>query len=707
MKNAFFNLPFSKKKLVRITVLFSILLVFRFPMMAQTPVDFSGFDKKGGATTRQEGNLLEVSWPTGEKEKGKLLINLEQGQPLFESIQLGQEGRMQEIATNLNPAFILTVGKRDLAKRGGWDIFFDRTAYEPFNAYTVDLEKREAKVVSTGSRTQIIISEVSAGHFKGSLEVILFNGSPLLNMAAVMATNKDSVAIIYDAGLSGTPTAWEEILWADSEDFLQNSKVEVKAESENLAVKYRTIIGETKGGSIAVFPPPHQYFYPLDNAYNLKYTWYGSNYRQMIPDFGLGIRHELMGDQRHVPWFNAPPNTKQRLNFFVLLSTEKDGRALEEVKKYTHSDSYKPLQNYYTMASHFHTEHIMDVLNHMPLPEIPGHVKALRKTGVNIMHLGEFHLAGNPRDPGPRRLLQFKKMFEECARLSGGDFLMLPGEEPNSHFEGHWMNIFPKPVYWIMSRQPDQPFVEEVPEFGKVYRVGNKEEMLKLLELENGLAWTAHARIKGSTGFPDQYKEEEFFKSDRFLGAAWKAMPADLSQDRLGKRVLDVMDDMANWGHKKYVIAEADLFKIEPEYELYGNMNINYLQMDELPKFEEGWQPVLDAMEEGRFFVSTGEVLLPAFKVNGKGSGETIRLNKNGKAEVVLEMDWTFPLNYAEIISGDGEQVFRQRINLDDTHAFGRQEFAFNADLKGRKWVRVEVWDVAANGAFTQFVWIE
>lgn len=349
----------------------------------------------------------------------------------------------------------------------------------------------------------------------------------------------------------------------------------------------------------------------------------------------------------------------------------------------------------------------MDVLNHMPLPEIPGHVKALRKTGVNIMHLGEFHLAGNPRDPGPRRLLQFKKMFEECARLSGGDFLMLPGEEPNSHFGGHWMNIFPKPVYWIMSRQPDQPFVEEVPEFGKVYRVGNKEEMLKLLELENGLAWTAHARIKGSTGFPDQYKEEEFFKSDCFLGAVWKAMPADLSQDRLGKRVLDVMDDMANWGHRKYVIAEADLFKIEPEYELYGNMNINYLQLDELPKFEEGWQPVLDAMEEGKFFVSTGEVLLPVFRVNGKGSGETIKLNRNGKAEVVLEMGWTFPLNYAEIISGDGEQVFRQRINLDETQPFGRQKFAFNADFKGRKWVRVEVWDVAANGAFTQFVWIE
>jgi hypothetical protein len=28
-------------------------------------------------------------------------------------------------------------------------------------------------------------------------------------------------------------------------------------------------------------------------------------------------------------------------------------------------------------------------------------------------------------------------------------------------------------------------------------------------------------------------------------------------------------------------------------------------------------------------------------------------------------------------------------------------------DLKGAKWVRFEVWDIAANGAFSQPVWIE
>jgi hypothetical protein len=684
---------------------FLVILVSILTMNAQTNVDLNKFNGEDQVAASVVKEVLNITWPTGEKQIGRLDINLNQEKPLFKSIQLGKEGIFKEIITGVDPAFILTVGERDLEKRGGWNIFFDETAYKPHRSYRVELDSDQVNVETHGSRTKVIISEVTAGSFQGNLEITLFNGSPLVNMAAVMSSEKDSLAIIYDAGLVSPD--WERIFWSNTEDYLQRASVDPASESENLAVKYRTIIGETGNGSIAVFPPPHQYFYPLDNAYNLKYVWHGANYRDMISESGIGIRHELLGDRRHVPWFNAPPGSKQSLNFFFLMDDQKDGKILEKVKRFTHGDSYKPLQDYYTMASHFHTEHVMDVLTHKPLPEIPGHVKALRNTGVNIMHLGEFHLAGNPRDKGPRRLLEFKKMFEECARLSSGDFLMLPGEEPNSHFGGHWMNLFPKPVYWIMSREPGQAFVEEHPEYGTVYRVGNKQEMLKLLEIENGLAWTAHARIKGSTGFPDQYMEEDFFKSDRFLGAAWKAMPADLSKDRLGSRVLEVMDDMSNDGNKKYVIAEADLFKIEPDYELYGNMNINYLQLDELPSFEQGWQPVLDAMEAGKFFVSTGEVLLPVFQVNGKGSGETIVLNDNGDAEINLEIDWTFPLSFVKIISGDGEEVFRERINMEATQAFGNKEFTFNTRLKNRKWVRVEVWDAAVNGAFTQNVWLQ
>jgi hypothetical protein len=231
--------------------------------------------------------------------------------------------------------------------------------------------------------------------------------------------------------------------------------------------------------------------------------------------------------------------------------------------------------------------------------------------------------------------------------------------------------------------------------------------MLDLLKKENGLAWTAHPRTKGSTGYPDKYKNEAFFHSDRFLGAAWKPMPADLSQPGLGKRVLDLMDDMNNWGENKKVLAEADLFTIEPENEMYAHLNVNYLQLGQLPQFDKGWQNVVDVLQKGKFFSSTGEVLIPSFTVNNKGAGDTVLLKKDGKANISFKLNWTFPLQFAEIISGDGKNIFRHKINLNTTLPFGEQIVRLPLDLTDRKWVRLEVWDVAANGAFTQTVWLQ
>jgi len=347
------------------------------------------------------------------------------------------------------------------------------------------------------------------------------------------------------------------------------------------------------------------------------------------------------------------------------------------------------------------------LLANKPAPDTPNFVRVFKKTGINIVHLAEFHYTAHPKGPDKQRLLELKTLFDMCQKYSDTNFLLLPGEEPNEFFGGHWLQLFPKPVYWIMSRKPDMPFVTADSMYGTVYRVGNKDEMLQLLERENGLAWTAHARTKGSTGYPDKYKNENFFTSPQFLGAAWKAMPADLSQPRLGKRVLDLLDDMSNWDYQKHVLAEADLFTVEPENEMYAHLNINYVELNQLPNYKQGWQSLLDAMRQGKFFVTTGEILLPRFTVNGKGSGQTATMNESVKAQIVLEVEWTFPLQFAEIISGDGEKVFRERINLNNTKAYGKKKFIFNSDLTHKKWVRVEVWDAAVNGAFTQAVWLQ
>jgi hypothetical protein len=675
---------------------------------AQIKVDVKEYKNRGETKLVINKNLLKINWPAGNKQSGELVIDMETNKPLFRSISLIKDNISKQIAKELDPAFVLTVGKRDLISQNGWNIFFDKTNKKPNTSYAISLTKKGVLVKTIGSRTILIISELNTPTFSGNLELTLYNGSPLFNVAAVVSTEIDSTAILYDAGLVTVQPNWKKIAWADTDNQMQSIDADLSQSSKAQAVKYRTIIGSNMAGSLAVFPAPHQYFYPLDEAYNLDFTWYGTNYKSLLPTFGIGIRQDPMGDKRWVPWVNAPPKTNQRLNFFCMLNTDSPTVLLEEVKKFTHNDKYPELAGYKTMSSHFHNEHTMKtVLAGKPVPETPNFVKVFKNSGVNIVHLAEFHGPGHPKGPDDQRLIELKTLFGECSRLSDSNFLLLPGEEPNNFFGGHWLDFFPKPVYWIMSRKPDMPFLSEDPIYGKVYRIGDKHDMLRLLEVENGLAWTAHARTKGSTGFPDKYKEEAFFKSDHFFGAAWKNIPADLSLPRLSPRVLDLMDDMANWGLKKHVIAEADIFSMEPENETYAHLNVNYLQMDNLPNFKDGWQPILDVMKQGKFFVSTGEIMLPSFSINGKGAGETLKLPNNGKATISISINWTFPLTFAEIISGDGKQVYRKRIDMTSSKAFGQKQLKIPINLKNRTWVRVEVWDAAVNGAFTQQVWLD
>ena len=170
---------------------------------------------------------------------------------------------------------------------------------------------------------------------------------------------------------------------------------------------------------------------------------------------------------------------------------------------------------------------------------------------------------------------------------------------------------------------------------------------------------------------------------------------------------LDLLDDMSNWGQKKNLLGEVDVFKIDHTHELYGHMNVNYVKLDRLPRFDDGWEPILKAIRAGRFFVTTGEILLNEATIGGREGGQTLTLAEGDRPEVRVDLSWTFPLKFAEIVSGDGSKVYRKRVDLSDTPAFGRKTLTIKADLAGRNWVRFEVWDIAANGAFTQPIWIE
>ncbi|MBI3263761.1 MAG: hypothetical protein HYZ58_11510, partial [Acidobacteria bacterium] len=110
------------------------------------------------------------------------------------------------------------------------------------------------------------------------------------------------------------------------------------------------------------------------------------------------------------------------------------------------------------------------------------------------------------------------------------------------------------------------------------------------------------------------------------------------------------------------------------------------------PTYKEGWSKLVEALRAGQFFVTSGEVLFKQFSVEGAGN----------QRNIVADLEWTFPLDFVEVVWGDGQKTGRQIIAASELGAFGSKRFSIPLDAAGKDWVRVSAWDVAANGAFTQ-----
>jgi hypothetical protein len=368
---------------------------------------------------------------------------------------------------------------------------------------------------------------------------------------------------------------------------------------------------------------------------------------------------------------------------------------------FTHGDLYKPVPGYKVLVSHFHF-HLNEQLSDAGTIDFePTWLEVLRGLGVNIAILADFHGDGHPSDTGKVRLQEQKVYFDGCARFSDRDLLLIPGEEPDANFGGHYYFVFPRPVYYTHVKAPaaaDQPFTENVDPFGKVYHTSSAAAELNLLRQENGLVWQTHPRTKGSTGYPDAVKDRDFFQDNHYLGASFQSLPADLSQKRLCEhRCLDLMDEMNNWAGPRYLLAEGDTYMKYPDDETYPQLVVNYVKLGRVPAFSEGWAPVLQALRAGDYFVTSGEVLVTNAAVEGAGAKRTY----------VADAEWTFPPEFAELVWSDGKRVERETIDMTAMAPFSSNRFRIPFDAAGKRWVRFAVWDSAGNGAFTQPVHLQ
>lgn len=715
-------------------------------------VDVSQTGESPHFQVREGDGQLTVDWPIDETNRGQVQLSLTDPKNLFQliTIQSG-EAAPKTILENSAPVWHLYVGEREANDEGPYT-FFDKVDERGYDEFPLLLNVESVYTEILETRAQVTLSRLSGKDFSGELRFTFFAHSPLVQLEAIISTEKKNRAILYRAGLGSQPDqitnltyhiaggSQTNIAGDQIVDYQPAPPIEMKrgdglgrpgfdpatspligkAEEGLLQAKYRAVTLQTAEGSVGLFPPPHKFLPPLDYAENVgfNFVW------KKDGSIEAGIRQPPLGDGRYRPWVDCPAGTKQHLDLFLLISDHPAENCLDEIAAYTNHDRYPQLDGYHTFSSHYHMHHARKLIMEQRkletdgIPEsfeLPMFVQRFKEVGMDIVHLAEFH--GGP-NTGLLRYPELEVLHRECARLSDEGILVLPGEEPNVHLGGHWISFFPRPVYWdwpdkkSLKKKKQQmvngaipAFERNDPELGTVYFVDSAEDMLRLAEKEDALVWTAHPRIKSSTGYPDRYRDEDYYQSPTFFGAAWKAMPANYSDDRLGRRVLNLLDDMNQWGGHKQILAEADLFALNAASELYGHANINYLKLETVPKFEDGWAPVLDALRTRHYFSGTGEVLIPSLTYNGKEFPAEISKAEATSVEIAAALQWTFPLSFAEIISGDGEKIYRGRIDLSNTGTFGEEQLIQHTlDLSDRTWVRFEVWDVAENGAFTQTV---
>ena len=486
-------------------------------------------------------------------------------------------------------------------------------------------------------------------------------------------------------------------MWRDVSNLAQEYRLGGRPNESAVPLKAsnRLIAAEGRSGSLAAFPPPHTFFWTREVETNLGYVWYR---KDTGGTFGIGIRQaEREEEERYLANFalySAPPGSVQRMPVYFYVSGGDAQSALAGALAFTRSDRYKALPGYQVMASHFHMDLGQRTRASGSLDTKLPDLEALRATGINIV-------SPTDRPGGDGRLEILADYYEAARRHSDTNFLIMPNEEVSQFLGGHWDLLLSKPLFWTRDRKPGQPLVEDHPKYGKVYRVGAPADILEMIRRENALIFMPHPRTKGSTGYPDAVKDTDHFRDDRYLGVGWRwGMGLDLSERRLSDyRVLPLLDDMNNWmaaapawtTTPKQILAITETYEKHPGDDIYANNPVNYIRLDKLPAVDD-MSPVIDAIHRGDYFVTSGEVLIPSFTVQGSGARRTI----------VADVEWTFPLEFVEVVWGDGRTTGRRIVPATELAPFGRHRFEIPFEAANQKWVRFAAWDSAGNGALVQ-----
>ncbi len=768
-----------------------LLLVFLLTAVAHADplhCDLTKYTPSNGLAAAIEKDALVVTWQGVNDQELRLQFVIRDGTPVVREVAIrSHQGDWNIVATNLIPEFRVVSGLRritnqqldplaglgvkitpEILNRDKWAAFWDAPLNVPggesahnnntpphdgvldqpglprrpeeIHRGSAVYHSQGCAVRTDGARIEITFPGVGLGVFEGRLVYVVYRGTNLIRQEVIAKTEMPSVAYKYEAGVSGMKAG--KVVWRDLSNHAKDHRPGAAKAEHAVVVKAnnRVIEADAPGGSIAAFPPPHNFFWARETDYNLGYNWYREDngviaFGVRQPDREESAAQENRGPedrQQNFALRNARPGTWQHMPVYFYV----DGgeAAIDGALAFTRADHFAALDGYKVMATHFHMGLVAQAMRAGGLSASVPDLEVMRAAGIDIVAPidggGAVSVEPGPRGKMPPRedpkwkqwsgrgytftdprpggassdpFASLAEYYTAAIQHSDSHFIVMANAEvlrgPVADALGaHNDILFSHPVFWQQGRNPGQPLFEKNPKYGTIYHIGTAADMMEMAHHENLILYMPHPRSKGSTGFPDAIKDTPHFLDPNYRGIGFRwGMGLDGSEIRLCEyRCLPTLDDMNNWmadkpGPAKFVQAISEIYRQGHGDDIYANNPVNYVKLDRLPPPGE-WAPVIDAMKRGDYFVTSGEVLIPSIEITGTGDQRSLE----------AEVQWTFPLDFVEVVWGDGQHTDRQVISTTDLPPFGRRHFSIPFRATGKKWIRFAAWDSAGNGALAQ-----
>jgi hypothetical protein len=383
-----------------IKILAAGLLTAAMALADPLACDMSAWKAQPGLSAAMADGVLSVTWDGAANQEVRMRFAVEGGAPVIREIAVRKKGgQWATLGNNLSPVFDIVSGKRrmsqqqmeplesmgvkitpEIVEAKKWDAFWDapldvpglpadgrapsanlprdlpRSASE-IHRGTAAYKITGCAVVANGARAEISFPGVDLGVFSGKLQYTVYKGTNLIRQEIMAKTDQPSVAYKYDSGLKGFAVPGSRVAWKDLAGNWQENRLGGAKNEGQVVLKAanRYLAAEGKNGALAVFPPPHTFFWAREVETNLGYHWFR---KDSGDSFSLGIRQAEKEDAPeyagNFALYSAPPGSVQHMAMYIYASAGNASSTYESVMAFTHGDRFKPLAGYQVMAHHYH-----------------------------------------------------------------------------------------------------------------------------------------------------------------------------------------------------------------------------------------------------------------------------------------------------------------------------------------------------------------